>query len=88
MKRFILFTLVISLFAVQADADMYTMDASTAAGMRLVHVSTGDIGTLTYVGYNPGGSLGHVYGFLTEYGAGEGAMTYEIGFTGSLYDNK
>jgi hypothetical protein len=87
MKRFLLFTLVISLFAVQANADMYKMDAPTAADMRLVKTSTGDLGELEYVGYNPGGTLDHVYGDLTEYGAGEGAMAYAVGFTGNVRDN-
>jgi hypothetical protein len=87
MKRFILFTLVIGLFAVQADAGMCTMDAPTAAGMRLVKTSTGDLGDLAYVGYNPGGTFDHVYGPLTEYGAGEGNMAYQVGFTGNVRDN-
>jgi hypothetical protein len=88
MKRFLLFTLVISLFAVQANADMYTMDAPTAAGMRLVKTSdSGDVGTLDYVGYRPGGILDRVYGTDIEYGAAEGNMSYLVGFSGFIKDN-
>jgi hypothetical protein len=88
MKRFLLFTLVISLFAVQANADMYKMDAPTAAGMRLVKTSdSGDVGTLDYVGYRPGGILDRVYGTDIQYGAGEGNMYYQVGFTGLVKDN-
>ena len=88
MKRFLLFTLVISLFAVQANADMYMMDTPTAADMRMVkQTNGGDIANLEYVGYKPGGVLNKVYGIRNEYGAGEGSMGYNIGFTGDLIDN-
>lgn len=70
-----------------AMADMYKMDATTAADIRLVTVGAGDFGTLTYVGYNPGGAGDWVFGLQTEYGAGAGNMTYAVGFTGNLYDN-
>jgi hypothetical protein len=70
-----------------AMADMYEMDDAIAALMRLLGVSTGDLGTLTYVGYNPGGPGDWVFGPQTEYGSGKGNMTYDVGFTGNLYDN-
>jgi len=91
MKRYILLTLLIGLFAVQANAAMYTMDATTAADMRLVRVSLGDSGDLRYVGMNPGilpayyplGDL--VYdGGTTVYGALD--MRYSVGFTGWVED--
>jgi hypothetical protein len=88
MKRILLFTLVICLFAGQASAALYyQMDATTAAAMRLLSTSTGDTATLDYVGYNPGGSGDWVFGATTEYGAGEGNMFYAVGFTGDLNDD-
>jgi hypothetical protein len=86
MKHLIVFTFWIGLFAVQANADMYTMDASTAAGMRLLAVSPGDSATLDYVGYRPGGPGDKVYGVNTEYGAGAGNMLYMVGFSGNMND--
>ena len=88
MKRFVLISVALGLLAGTASAAMYEMDPITAADMRLLSVATGDVGTLTYVGYNPGG-LGDVVfaNPLTEYGAGVGNMALEVGFTGNLYDN-
>ena len=65
----------------------YYMDPDTAADMRLLDISTNDVGDLEYVGYQPGGSGDWVFGVASEYGAGEGYMAYEVGFTGGLYDN-
>jgi len=87
MKRILLLSVMVGLSAAQASADLYTMDATTAADMRLITVGAGDLGTLTYVGYNPGGTGDWVFGPQTEYGAGAGNMTYAVGFTGNLYDN-
>ena len=87
MKRILLLGVMVGLFAGQASAGMYTMDATTAADMRLITVGAGDLGTLTYVGYNPGGAGDWVFGSQTEYGAGAGNMTYAVGFSGNLYDN-
>lgn len=87
MKRVLIFCVVVGLFAGQASATMYTMDAATAKDMRLLSWSTGDGATLEYVGYNPGGASDWVYGSKTEYGAGEGNMYYAVGFTGDLDDN-
>ena len=88
MNRILILSVMVGLFAGQASADLYTMDATTAADMRWIGVGAGDEGTLTYVGYKPGG-LGDVVcpNPLTEYGAGAGNMTYAVGFTGNLYDN-
>jgi len=87
MKRFLLLGVMVGLFAGQASAGLYTMDATTAADMRLITVGAGDLGTLTYVGYNPGGAGDWVFGPQTEYGAGEGNMALAVGFSGNLYDN-
>jgi len=58
MKRFLLFTLVIGLFAVQADAGMWKLDRDTALTLDQYKVdpkgSSDIIGTLTiYDGYDP-----------------------------------
>ena len=87
MKRFVLISVALGLLAGTASAAMYEMDPITAADMRLLSVATGDVGTLTYVGHNPGGVGDWVFGPQTEYGAGAGNMTYAVGFTGNLYDN-
>ena len=84
MKRILLITLVICLFAVQANAGPYYMDATTAAGMRQLSISSGDIGNLYYVGYNPGALADRVYGIYSSFGA---TMTLDVGFTGNLNDN-
>jgi hypothetical protein len=86
MKRFILFTLLIGLFAVQANADMYTMDAITAAQLRAVSWS-GDTTTgnneIGYIGYNPGAPADWVFGDLASFGA---TMNLAVGFRGNLDD--
>ena len=87
MKRILLLSVVVGLFAGQASAGLYTMDATTAGGMRLISTSTGDLCTLKYVGYNPGGPGDWIFGAQTEYGAGEGNMTFAVGFTGNMVDN-
>jgi hypothetical protein len=70
-----------------ATAEIYEMDASTAADMRLLGVSPGDRGDLDYVGYNPGSPADKVFGIATEYGAGQNNMTYAVGFTGGINDD-
>jgi hypothetical protein len=93
MRKILIYSVFFAaLFAVSAvsHASMYyEMDAVTAASMRLLgaYTSSGDTGTLTYVGYNPGGSANWVYGADTEYNAGEGNMTYAVGFSGEIKDN-
>jgi hypothetical protein len=84
MKRILLITLVIGLFAVQANAGPYYMDAATAAGMRQLSISSGDIGTLYYVGYNPGILANRTFGTYSSYGS---TMFLDVGFTGNLVDD-
>ena len=74
----------ICMISTPASAGMYTMDATTAAGMRQLSVSAGDIGNLYYVGYNPGDLADRVFGVYTSYGA---TMNLDVGFTGNLVDN-
>lgn len=87
MKRFLLFCMVIGLFAGQASAAMYTMDSATASQLR--DVSWSDSTTLNwlkYVGYNPGTSAAdEIYtdGDTHKYGD---IMYYNVGFTGHLED--
>lgn len=85
MKRILLFTLIIGLFAVQADAGMWAMDVPTAAGMTNWSVISGgtDTGALEYVGYNPGTLADKISGTLDSYGE---TMIYEVGFRGELDD--
>lgn len=81
MKRFLLISVVLALFAASASADMYVMDRDTAA--LLYDVSWP--GTLSYqmkyVGDNPGGTLDKIYGSELVYGA---TMEYLVGFAGNI----
>ena len=67
-----------------AQADTYMMDATTAAGMRQLSISAGDLGLSYYVGYNPGDLADRVFGIYSSFGAD---MNLEVGFTGNLVDN-
>ena len=60
------------------------MDATTAAGMRQLSISAGDLGSSYYVGYNPGDLADRVFGAYSSFGAD---MNLEVGFTGNLVDN-
>ena len=91
MKRFLLFTLVIGLFAVQADADMYKMDVSTAGKLRDVSWSDASVGgsnILKWVGDNPGNAADTLYANgLASYGDPTPTpMVYQVGFVGDLSD--
>jgi hypothetical protein len=84
MKRILLLSVMVGLFAGQASAGLYTMDATTAAQLRAVSFS--DVGggnDITYIGYNPGGLGDRVYGTFNTYGA---SMLYAVGFRGGLDD--
>ena len=83
MRRFLLIGVMVGLFAGQASAALYyQMDATTAAGMRLLSVSAGDTATLDYVGYHPGDVGSRVFGIDAGYG---GATFIEVvGFSGQL----
>ena len=74
----------ICLSSAPAMADPYMMNATTAAGMRQLSISAGDIGFSYYVGYNPGDLADRVFGLYSEYGA---TMNLDVGFTGNLVDN-
>ena len=87
MKRFLLFALVVGLFAGQASAGMYEMDAADALNLRDVTWSDTTVGgsnILKYVGSNPGTAAGdRVYGTSSVYGK---PMYYDVGFLGNLED--
>lgn len=84
MKRFLLFALVVGLFAGQASAAMYEMDATTALGLSPITTSAGDGFTLKYIGSNPGTAAGDKEaGSDPIYGE---TMLYAVGFTGDLSD--
>ena len=88
MKRFILFCMVVALFAGQASADLYYMDTSTAADLGQLSVggtSAEDTAVLNYVGYNPGGSGDKISGTQDFYGSTSG-MYYNVGFAAYLQD--
>ena len=92
MKRILLFTLLIGLFAVQASADMYTFDVPTAAGLRDVFWSdtqTPANNVLQWMGYKPGATADTIYDYdavANGYG-GSHPMYYAVGFTGDVTDN-
>ena len=74
MKRILLFTLVIGLFAVQADADMWELDRPTA---------------LTILETNISASAGDTVSTLVVYdgpGAGYPVMSGQVGFQATLLD--
>ena len=95
MKRFLLFTLVIGLFAVQADAALWQLDAPTARmftqlsansapyELQLVIDSPGTLGSTTYLENNAGffGADNNVATNDATYGD---TMQYQVGFAGSL----
>jgi len=79
MKRFLLLSMIIGLFAGQASAAMYTMDVATAA--QLDAVSFSDAGNMFYIGYNPGLLVDRIAYADPSYGAD---MEYAVGFAGRL----
>lgn len=81
MKRILLISLVLGLFAGSASADMYVMDQATAE--LLYDVSwTGELSyDMKYVGDNPGGIGDKIYGSQLVYGA---TMEYLVGFAGNI----
>ena len=83
MKRFLLLSVVLTLIAGQANAAMYYMDQTTAAGMTLLGTSAGDTSSLLYVGYKPGGLADRVAGSDPAYGD---IMNLAVGFSGRLAD--
>jgi hypothetical protein len=88
MKRILLVSLFVGLLAGQASAGFYTMDATTAAGLRFVSGSDGISASdaLKYVGNKPGTALGDkVFGTNNFYGS-TNPMAYEVGFVGTLTD--
>lgn len=81
MKRFLLFTLVICLFAVQANADMWELDKPTALGFTDNSIELGALSNPLSV-YD--GSTIKVYGP----GPDEfGPMSGQVGFYGGLTGN-
>ena len=72
MKRILLFTLVIGLFAVQADADMWELDRPTALTMTNISASAGDTVSTLVVYDGPG--------------AGYPVMSGQVGFQATLLD--
>jgi len=89
MKRFLLFCMVVGLFAGQAFAELYTMGTGHAVLLRAISYSdTGPLNDLSWIGYNDGTSSN-----LTQNGtrtAGTGNynenMWYAVAFSGSLFD--
>lgn len=84
MKRILLITVLVGLFAGQASAALYQMDATTAADMRLLSVNSGDLGAISYIGYKPGLLGDRVFGGSSSYGD---TMTLAVGFKGQLEDD-
>ncbi len=63
MKRFLLFTLVICLFAVQANAGLFEINIDVAEEFRPQSFSDPlGIDTVNYIGYAPGGAGDLIYG--------------------------
>jgi hypothetical protein len=87
MKRFLLFTLVIGLFAAQADAAMWELDVATARLFTQLPSAGSFPNILNYVIDSPGtaGSTTYyndmVYGATPDYGYN---MQGAVGFVGSL----
>lgn len=87
MKRVLLLTVVLSLFAVQANAGMYIVDAPMARSFTQLPSAGSFPNILNYVIDNPGtsGSTTYyndlVYGATPAYGYN---MQMEVGFVGSL----
>ena len=94
MKRILLFTLVIGMFAVQVDAAIYNLDATAARQftqqstnsvnytLDLVIDNPGTVGSTTYLEANSfNGADNNVATNDTFYGSN---MLYAVGFAGSL----
>ena len=89
MKRLLIFTLLVCLFAVQANADFY-LDAPTARTFTLQAIlnDTGGSNTLDLIKDNPGGTLDPTYldtGYFasSDYVAN---MQLAVGFAGHIND--
>jgi len=97
MKRFLLFTLVIGLFAVQANAGMWELDAptarlftqlstiSTSQELQLVIDNPGTLGSTTY--YEVAGEFGADGVIGTNDGVYGETMQLAVGFAGSIDDS-
>jgi len=90
MRRILLFCVVVGLFAGQASAGMYVMDAATAINLRDVTYYNADpSSSLDWVGYNDGTAWNgdqagnRVWG-SADYGF---PMYYQVGFGGDLKDS-
>lgn len=83
MKRILLLSVMVGLFAGQASAGLYTMDRDTAALLRAVSWSDpGPGNSIDYIGYDPGsGVADKIWGPFPTYGAD---MEYAVGFAGHL----
>jgi len=83
MKRFILFTLLVSLLVVQAKADPFVIDVDTAEEFRALYFSdtVDGVDTVNYIGYNPGGSADIIDGSGWYQNT---TMQYDVGFYGNL----
>jgi len=87
MKRFLLFTLVICLFAVQADAAMFELDAPTARQFTQLPSAGPAPNILNYVIDNDGSSGSTTYYNDLYYGANPDYgynMQYAVGFVGNI----
>jgi hypothetical protein len=91
MKRFLLFTLVMSLFAVQANAAFWELDRDTALQFQNISVPSPDywVDFGIYDGYNnlyfSNGTPSTDYG-ATFPGTSDPLMSGQVGFVASLYD--
>ena len=81
MKRFLLFTLVIGLFAVQADAAMWDLDTVTA--LTFTNIVSDDLGPSAFDVYY--GTESTVRGDI--YDGAYGGMSGMVGFTAELGDS-
>jgi len=83
MKRFLLFTLVIGLFAVQVNADLWELDKTTALGFTEELIITGTQTEETLSVYD--GPTTKVYGpGPAEYGPMSGLVGFFGGLTGDV----
>ena len=90
MKRVLIFCVVVGLFAGQASASIYVMDAATAVQLREVSVSPlPDTHVKNWVGYNDGTPWPNTQSGIRTDGAGiyGEPMWNSVGFVGVLNDN-
>ncbi len=85
MKRILLLVATVGLLTGSVFADMFEMDAVTAADMRMISSSgSPDVANLFYVGYKPGDlAADRITGTDPFYGD---TMKYAVGFSGELKD--